>query len=128
MTTVTSQTINDGPRNVVMKFNIVGTAVELTDALLVDVSTLSETPDNVKIMGIQSALEGFGAELIWDATANVSILDIPSGQDFDQCYRKFGGLVNNSGAGKTGDILISTSGAAVGLTGHIVLEMWKRAA
>lgn len=126
MTTVNTQIINDGPRNVVMKFNIVGTAVELADALLVDVSTLSGAPNEVKVMAVDAALEGFGAELIWDATANVRILDIPAGQDFDQCYRRYGGLPNDAGAGKTGDILISTSGAAVGLTGHVIVTMRKR--
>lgn len=128
MSTLTTQTILDGERNVVIKGTIVGTAVELTDALFVDVSALGGTPDNVKITRVQASLEAFGAELIWDATVNVSILDIPETEDFDQDYEKFGGLTNNAGAGKTGDILISTSGIAVGETGFVVLEMKKRGA
>lgn len=126
MSTVSTQILNDGARNATIKFSIVADITELTDALLVDVSALSGSFTEVKILGIQAGLEGFGAQLLWDATVNVAALDIPATEDFDQEYRKFGGLINNAGAGKTGNILISTSGAAVGLTGTGILELRKR--
>lgn len=126
MSTATIQVIADNERNVTVKATLAMNAVEFADTLLVDISTLTGTFTEVKIMAVQAGLEGFGVELIWDATSNVSILDIPGAGDFDQNYRKFGGLINNAGAGKTGDILISSSGAAVNLTGAIVLELRKR--
>lgn len=125
MSTLNTQILNDGPRNVTIKGNIVGDAVELSDELFVDASGLSGAPTNLKIVGIKSNLEAFAAELLWDATANVSIFDLPPGDNVDQDFRRFGGLQNNAGAGVTGDILISTSGIAVGETGTVILELKK---
>lgn len=127
--TITTQTLMDGARNVVQKFHLDG-ASEETNATLVDVSALNGFSEGefteVKITAVQSSLTGFSATLHWDATANVDALQLLEGDQVRQCYEQFGGLINASGAGKTGDILISTNGLGAGDEGTIVLEMWKR--
>lgn len=124
MTTLTLQTIVNGERNVVIKGHIVGTAVELTNELFVDASALGAT--DLKLTRVIAELDGFSAILLWDATANVEITQLVNDQEIDQDYESFGGLINNSGAGKTGDVLITTVGAAVGTDGTVILHLKKR--
>lgn len=125
--TVSKQTIINGPRNLVVKVHIDGpatTTANITSTNIVDVSALSA--EEVKIMKVQSSLSGFTAELIWDATTDVHALSIPE-DDFEGDYRQFGGLINNAGAGKTGDILLSSLGSLEpGTHGTITIEMRKR--
>ena len=54
----------------------------------------------------------------------MSFVDITAG-DSDQDFTVEGGLVNNAGAGKTGDIMLTTRGIGVE-EGTIVLHMKKR--
>ena len=122
--TVTKQTINDGPRNVVVKCHLVSDSTDVTNQTLIDASDYSST--DLKIMGIKALLGGFRLDLHWNANANVDIVSVPGDTDVDQCYRRFGGLVNNASTGKNGDILYSTNGIANGEEGFIILEMEKR--
>ncbi len=126
MSTLTLQTLHDGERNAVIKGYITGNAVELSNELFVDVSGLSGAPSEVRIDKIQANLNGFSGTLLWDATANVAIVDIAPNDDVDQCYKRYGGLTNNAGAGVTGDVLLSTTGIAVGENGFIILSLVKK--
>lgn len=124
--TINKQTLVSGDRNLVVKVDITGDGVaDETNTLLIDASAYNAT--EVKIVGIRSTLSGFKADLIWDATANVTCINLPDYFfEADKDDMGFGGLVNNSGAGKTGDILISTIGLGAAESGTIVLEMQKR--
>lgn len=125
--TVTAQTINDGARNLVIKTHIVGDGSgEESDTSLIDISGFNGTFDDVKIMRLQATFRGFSADLHWDATTNVDIKTLPAEEDHDFCYRQYGGLINNAGTGKTGDILFSTTGLGAGDEGTIILTMKKR--
>jgi hypothetical protein len=127
--TITNQTIMDGERNLVVKVQILGdNSGDETVANIVNMSTYNNGTYGpivaLKIMAIKANLNGFAAQLIWDASANVKCMDIPDGDsDFD--YRKFGGLINNAGSGVTGDILLATTGLAVE-QGTIIIEMAKK--
>jgi hypothetical protein len=45
----------------------------------------------------------------------------------DMNFRSFGGITNNSGAGKTGNLLVQTTGYASGTQSYtIVLQMVKQ--
>lgn len=123
--TVTKQVIVDGSRNAVVKLHLVsGAAAEATNQSLLDVSTLVDTPAEVKIVEITSGSSDMDIDLHWDATANVDIITLPVGETVYD-FREFGGLLNNSGAGKTGDILFSTRGAAADSEATIVLTLKK---
>lgn len=121
---VSSQTIIDGTRNVVMKFTNLSDGTGEAAVLKVDVSGLSGAPSGVRIDKIHYSVNGMVATLLWDATTDVRIIELSGDGCFD--FRPFGGLPNNAGAGVTGDILLTTTGHTSGDSYSIVLEMVKQ--
>jgi hypothetical protein len=124
--TIATQTLVDGNRNLVVKINITGDASgDETVALVIDASTYAAmtSTSEVKINVISSNLGSFDAQLNWDATTDVMAWALTSGSSVMD-FRPFGGLKNNSGAGKTGDILLSTTGLGAE-KGTILIEMEK---
>lgn len=123
---ILKQTLVDGARNLVIHVFITGDGSgDETATLLVDVSTFGGAPGSVKLNYFSSDLTGFSANLLWDATTDVPFLDLIEGYAYGE-YRPTGGLINNSGTGKTGDILITTTGLGSGDKGHLTLEMVKK--
>lgn len=62
-----------------------------------------------------SAASTARVHLLFDATTDTLAMDIPAGQSPTKAnFRRFGGLVNSGGSGKTGDILITTTGLEAG--------------
>lgn len=121
---VTSQTLVDGERNVVMKFTNVSDGTGESAVTKVDVSALNGAPTSVRIDRIVYDIQGMSVNILWDATADVSAIVLGTGQgDLDFC--QFGGLKNNAGAGVTGDIQFTTVGHTLGDTYSIVLHMKK---
>lgn len=120
---VTSQTLIDGPRNVVMKFTNTSDGTGESAVLKVDVSALSGAPSRVRINRVHYSVAGMVARLLWDATTDVTILDLQGDGTFDASG--FGGLSNNAGTGVTGDILLTTVGHTSGDSYSIILEMSK---
>jgi hypothetical protein len=119
---VTKQILNDGPRNHVVHLEIAGANAA---ANAVDVSALSGVPDNVSIVRIDWSLTGGDAQFLWDATANVEVFECPVGEG-EQHFEEVGGLINNAGAGVTGDVLLTNpSGTA---NGSITIWCKKRSA
>jgi hypothetical protein len=128
--TITRQTLVDGSKHLVLKITIEGDAAgDLTDAVLVDASTYTPAFTDEKIDHIESQLVGFTAKLLWDAATNVFLASL---HEYDLEYGKgyhsdeYGGFPNNAGTGKTGDILITTSGLAAGDHGTIILHIVKK--
>ena len=127
---LTSQVIEDGPRNAVLKFTNVSDGTGQTDAILVDVSTLSSDPltgqvcNGVVLQGITYSNVGMGVELFWDATTNVPLLNLLENWS-DQLDFTPTGIPNSGGAGKTGDILVTTSNAGSGDTYLLILTLTK---
>lgn len=125
---VTSQTIFDGERMAVMKFTNISDGTGESAVVKVDVSALAadslgQACDGVTIERVHYSIGGMSVSVLWDATADVPALILAPGQstfDFTKIQ-----IPNNSGAGKTGDILFTTNGAAAGSTYTIVLEMVK---
>ena len=103
---LTSQVIEDGPRNAVLKFTNVSDGTGQTDAVLVDVSTLSSDPltgqvcNGVVLQGITYSNVGMGVELFWDATTNVPLLNLLENWS-DQLDFTPTGIPNSGAAGKT---------------------------
>lgn len=121
---VSTQVLVDGQRNAVIKFTNVSDGTGEAAVLKVDVSTLSGTPDKVKIERIDYDISGMAVNVLWDATTDVPAVVLSTGQyGFD--FGVFGGLQNNAGAGITGDILFTTVGAAAGDTYTIILHLKK---
>tara|TARA_R100000008_G_C3457053_1_gene102253 strand:+ start:11 stop:418 length:408 start_codon:yes stop_codon:yes gene_type:complete len=127
---VTSQTIIDGERNCVMKFTNVSDGTGESAVAKVDVSALAANYDGVacsevRIMRISHAIVGMSVQVFLDASSNVLLMELAESSNGHMDFRDFGGLPNNAGSGKTGDILFTTKGHSSGDTYSIVLEMVK---
>ena len=115
LVTITPQ-IN-GSRIFTYKIDIEGDGSgEETAKVIIDASALTGAPADFKIHVMQWSLEGFSAELFWDATTNVHAFSLAEGGNGIRFSETGAYLTNNAGVGKTGDLLITTSG--LGATGH----------
>ena len=132
--TVTSQTILDTPYRLVMKFTNVSDGTGESAVQKVDVSaftagsridsTTVSTCTDVRIDRIYYNNSGMSVKLLWDATTDVEAIHLKDTQgEFD--FSSFGGLKNNSGSGKTGDIMFTTVGHSNTDFYWVVLEMTK---
>ena len=127
---VTSQTIQDGERNLVMKFTNVSDGTGESAVKKVDVSALAtnskgQTCTKVKIQRIYWATVGMSVTLDFDATSNVLLIGLPADSTGDEYYDSFTGIPNNAGSGVTGDIDLTTTGHSSGDSYMIILEMIK---
>ncbi len=126
---VTSQVVFDGTRTAVMKFTNISDGTGETAVLKVDVSALSgfqgQTCTGVNIVTLDAMTVGMGVDILWDATTDVICYTIGADQFVSFEFSRFGGITNNAGSGKTGDIMFTTVGATAGDRYTIVLEMTK---
>ena len=106
---VTSQTIEDTPHKLVMKFTNTSDGTGESAVKKVDVSaftagsridsTTVSTCTDVRIDRIYYNNSGMSVKLLWDATTDVEAIHLKDTQgEFD--FSSFGGLKNNSGSGK----------------------------
>tara|TARA_R100001082_G_scaffold82844_1_gene49643 strand:+ start:135 stop:542 length:408 start_codon:yes stop_codon:yes gene_type:complete len=128
--TVTSQTILDGERNCIMKFTNVSDGTGESAVAKVDVSALNSNSagvscSEVRIMRISHAIVGMSVQLFFNASTNVLLMELAESSNGHMDFQDFGGIPNNAGSGKNGDILFTTKGHSSGDTYSIVLEMVK---
>lgn len=127
--TVTSQTIINGPRNLIMKFTNESdgtgeTSIKKVDATSATFANRGVVPGiHLKIARITYAVSGGELRMLWEASAStdIDILAYTGTQDFTF----FGGLPNPAAAGATGSILFTTVGFVAGSSYSVVLEMLK---
>ena len=127
---VTSQTIIDGERNCVMKFTNVSDGTGESAVAKVDVSALQANSagtscSEVRVMRVSHAVVGMSVQMFLDATDNVLLAELAESSNGHMDFKDFGGIPNNAGSGKNGDILFTTKGASNGDTYSITLEMTK---
>jgi len=127
---VTSQTIIDGERNCVMKFTNVSDGTGESAVAKVDVSALSSNSagkacSEVRIMRVSHAIVGMSVQIFFNASTNVIAMELAESSNGHMDFKSFGGMPNNAGSGKNGDILFTTKGHSSGDTYSIVLEMVK---
>lgn len=99
-----------------------GSGEETATRLNVASADLGSTP---KIMAIKADLVGFSAKLLWDATTDIMAFEIPDSSYVDHDFYHEGGLPNNAGSGKTGDLLITTTGLGSADAGWIEIHFRK---
>ena len=131
---VTSQTLIDGDRYAVMKFTNVSDGSGESAVTKVDVSALQASTSNT---GNQKTCTGVSIERIWwqcigmkvqilfDASSDAFCIELGENQSGNHDYSSFGGLTNNAGSGKTGDINFTTVGHSSADTYTIILYMRK---
>ena len=127
---VTSQTLLDGERLAIMKFTNISDGTGETAVTKVNVSAL--TPSNsgkactgVTVTKITSVCHGMEVRMYWDATTDVPFFLSTVNTNYENDFSKIGGITNNAGAGKNGNIVFSTSDQSNGDTYTVVLEMVK---
>jgi hypothetical protein len=128
--TVTTQTIIDGERNCIMKFTNVSDGTGESAVAKVDVSALAANSagtacSEVRLVRVSHAIVGMSVQLFFNASTNVLIMELAESSNGHMEFEDFGGIPNNAGSGKNGDILFTTKGHSSGDTYSIVLEMIK---
>ena len=123
---VTSQTIEDGGKNLIMKFTNISDGSGESAVAKVDVSGLNSNPvtgaacNRISIQRIWFSNIGMGFKLYWNACSNVIVLEAPQDWsdtwDFSMGNSGKSGIPNNAGGGVNGDLLLTTVGHTSGDT------------
>lgn len=123
---VTSQTLLDGARNVVMQFTGVndGSDPEVNVAKVAASSFVPPPRGTLKVKKVTYDVQGGILQLAWDAAVPVTFLQLEGYGEFD--YKKVGGLINAGGDTATGDILFTMLGFDAGSSYSVKLEMVKK--
>lgn len=127
---VTSQTLLDGERLFIGKFTNISDGTGEAAVNKVIVANLSPNSfglacNGVKINKIWMTVHGMEVRILWDATTDLLAWQATSNGPYLMDFSSFGGIPNNSGAGKTGNIAFTTHDATAGDTYTIVLECLK---
>lgn len=128
--TVASQTLADGPKTAVLKLTNISDGSGESAVTKVDVSALQPSADGdtctgVTIERIWWQCIGMKVQILWDASTDLLCIELGENQSGDHDYTKFGGLSNNAGSGKTGDVKFTTVGHASGDTYTVILYLRK---
>ena len=128
--TVTTQTIQDGERNCIMKFTNVSDGTGESAVVKVDVSALQSNPSGiacseVRLVRVSHAIVGMSVQMFFNASTNVLLMELAESSNGHMDFQDFGGIPNNAGSGKDGDILFTTKDHTSGDTYSIILEMLK---
>lgn len=127
---VTSQTLLDGERLAIMKFTNISDGTGETAVTKVNVANLAKSASGlsctaVTINKIHSVCHGMEVRMYWDATTDVPFFLSTVNTNYCNDFSEFGGITNNAGAGKNGNIVFSTADATAGDTYTVILEMIK---
>lgn len=127
----TTQILVDGPRNAVVKITGILDTSNLASTTAIDLATLTQgstatAPTAVCIHHVDYSIsDQLEVQLAWDATTDEVIMPLAGRGRL--MFKDFGGLQNNAGVGKTGNINILTTGWASGIqVFSVVLEMVKQ--
>jgi hypothetical protein len=128
---VTSQTLSDGPKYAVIKFTNISDGTGESAVTKVDVSALASSADGdactgVVIERIWWQCIGMKVQILWDATSDQFCIELGENQSGNHDYTIFGGLTNNAGTGKNGDIKFTTVGATAADTYTVILYLRKQ--
>jgi hypothetical protein len=127
--TVATQILFQGDKQLVMKFTNASDGTGETAVKKVDVTTLASYKGMpcvaVRIDRIYGLTHGMEVRLLWEASSNVTVLTFPQNVAQTMPFDDFGGLTNNAGTGKTGNILFTTLDASAGDAYTVILVMQK---
>ena len=129
---VTSQVIQDGPICTAIRFTNISDGTGESAVTKVDVSALEADSrtglscSDVNIERIWWQCIGMKVQLLFDASTDAFIIELGENQSGNHDYSIFGGLTNNAGSGKTGDINFTTVGASSGDTYTVIMYLRKK--
>ena len=127
---VATQTIIDGSKTAVLKFTNVSDGSGESAVTKVDVSALAnnsigQSCTGASIQKIWWQCIGMKVQILFDATSDVLAIELGENQSGYHDYSNFGGIPNNAGSGKTGDIQFTTVGHSSADSYTIILEVNK---
>lgn len=127
---VTSQVILDGERLYIAKFTNISDGTGESAVTKITAANLAPNSFNlacngVKLNKIWAQTDGMGVNILWDADTDVICETVPQNVMYTAKYDEFGGIPNNAGTGKTGNVLFTTVGASSGDRYTIILECIK---
>ena len=127
---VTSQTLVDGNQIAVFKFTNISDGSGESAVKKVDVSALAtnvrgEACTRVTIEKMWWQCNGMKVRILFDASTDDFCIELGENQSGYHDYTTFGGLPNNAGSGKTGDIQFTTVGHASGDTYTVIIQVAK---
>jgi hypothetical protein len=127
---VTSQTLIDGERVAIMKFTNISDGTGETAVTKVNVANLASSGSGKACTGvivnkITSVCHGMEVRMYWDASTDVPFFMSTINTNYENDFSSIGGITNNSGTGKNGNIVFSTADMSAGDTYTVVLEMVK---
>ena len=133
---VTSQTsLDDGGRNLGMKFTNISDGTGESAVAKIDVSALTvnavtgQACNRVVLNGVWFSNVGMGFKLHWNADTNMFICQAPKDWtdtwDFSMGMGDLPGITNNAGTGVNGDLLLTTNDHSSGDTYSVLVWALK---
>jgi len=128
---VTSTTLMDSDRVAIIQLTNTSDGTGEAAVKKVDVSSLSDSSTGQACTGVRLAkivysTFGMSVKLLWDATTDTICWDLNADYTTDEDFTEFGGIRNTAAAsGKTGDIMLTTTGHSDGDSYVIVLTVYK---
>lgn len=118
---VTTQVLIDGSRLLSLKLTNISDGSGESAVVKVDASAYGCSA--FRVLKIQFNVQGMNVNLLWDASAPVLLAVLTDEGVLD--FEAVGGLPNNAGDGKTGDIKLTTVGHTSGDSYMILLDLVK---
>ena len=128
---VTSTTLMDSDRVAIIQLTNTSDGTGEAAVKKIDVSALSDSSTGQACTGVRLAkivysTFGMSVKLLWDATTDTICWDLNADYTTDEDFTEFGGVRNTAAAsGKTGDIMLTTTGHSDGDSYVIVLTLYK---
>jgi len=128
---VTSTTLMDSDRVAIIQLTNTSDGTGEAAVKKVDVSALSDSSTGQACTGVRLAkivysTFGMSVKLLWDATTDTICWDLNADYTTDEDFTEFGGIRNTAASGgKTGDIMLTTTGHSNGDSYVIVLTLYK---
>ncbi len=130
--TANTQTLFDGERTAIMKFDFITTdTTGETLVVKVDPASLSASASglpctNVSLLKITGLTHGLEVRMFWETDSTPIIIEtLPPETQYIQDYTLIGGLTTVNLTGTTGRILFSTQDTGANDTYTVILEMQK---
>ena len=128
---VATQTIQDDGKTAIFRFTNVSDGTGETLVVKIDASSLAPDPmtsaacTSVGIQKIYYSTIGMGVKIFFDASTDVLAWQLNADWSDTLDFTDFTSIPNNSGSGKTGDILFSTVGASNNDVYNIIIQVSK---
>ena len=100
-------------------------AVKKVDVSALSANSAGQACTGVRLAKIVYSTFGMSVKLLWDASTDTICWDLNENYTDSEDFTEFGGIRNTAGSGKTGDIMLTTTGHTNGDSYVMVLTLYK---